>query len=77
MLPYHDSKISGSQQSFLTETAICIAEWWKKSMGYCFVPECNHVQESHTCQPFCYFLSYLQDHSLLRCRNNGKQSNMM
>ena len=31
---YHGSKISGSQQSFLTETAICIVERWKKSMGY-------------------------------------------
>ena len=31
---YHGSKISGSQQSFLTETAICIVKQWKKSMGY-------------------------------------------
>ena len=28
---YHDSRISGSQQSFLTETTICIVERWKKS----------------------------------------------
>ena len=35
---HHGSKISGSEQSFLTETAICIVERWKKSMGYRFVP---------------------------------------
>ena len=48
MSHYHGSKISGSQQSFLTDTAICIVKPWKKSMGYCFVPECNNTQESHT-----------------------------
>ena len=42
---YHCSKISGSKQSFLTETAIWIVERWKKSLGYRFVPECNHAQE--------------------------------
>ena len=31
------------------------AEWWKNSMGYRFVPECNHAQESHTCQFFRCF----------------------
>ena len=45
---YHGSKISGSKQSFLTETAICIVERWKKSMGYRPVSKCNHAQESHT-----------------------------
>lgn len=30
---YHWRKISGSQESFLAETAICIVEQWKKSMG--------------------------------------------
>ena len=49
MSGYHGSKISGSQQSFLTEMAICIVERWKKSMGYRFVPECNRAQESHSC----------------------------
>ena len=34
---YHGSKISGSQHSSLTETAICIVEPWKKSIGYCFL----------------------------------------
>ena len=24
-------------------------------MGYRFVPECNHAQESHTCQFFLFF----------------------
>ena len=46
---YHGSKISGSQQPFLTEAAICIFEQWKKSMGYRFVPECNHAQGNNTC----------------------------
>ena len=45
MSRYHDSKGSGSQQSFLRETAAFIVERWKKRMGYRFVPECNHVQE--------------------------------
>ena len=31
---YHGSKISRSQQSFLTETAICIVERGTKRMGY-------------------------------------------
>ena len=47
---YHGGKISRSQQSFLTETAICVVERRKKSLGYRFAPECNHAQESHTCQ---------------------------
>ena len=54
---YHGIKISGSQKSFLTELAIFIVEQQKKSMGYRFVPECNHTQESHTCQLFRFFLS--------------------
>ena len=49
---YHGIKISGSLQSFLTETTTCIVEQWKKSSGYRFVPECNHAKESHTCQFF-------------------------
>ena len=47
---YHGTKISWSQQSFLTETAICIVERCKKNMDYCFVPECNHANESHESQ---------------------------
>ena len=39
---------------------------WKKSMGFRFVPECNHAQESHTC---IFFLPYLRDRGLLRSRN--------
>ena len=57
MLHNHGSKISGSQLSFLIETAICVVERWKKSMDYCFVPECNHAHESHACQclhVFCH-----------------------
>ena len=47
---YYRSKISRSQQFFLTE--------------------CNHAQESHTCQFFLFFfLLYLQDYGLLRTRN--------
>ena len=48
MSRYHGSKSSGSQQSFLRETATFIVERWKKRMGYRFVPECNHAQESYT-----------------------------
>ena len=44
---YHGSKISGPRQCFSTEAAICIFERWKKSMGYFFVPECNHAQENN------------------------------
>ena len=65
---YHGSKIAQSQQSFLTETAICTVERWKKSNGYRFVPECNHEEESRTCQFFHSFLPNLQDHGLLRSR---------
>ena len=39
MSRYHASKSSGSQQSFLRETATFIVERWKKRMGYRFVPE--------------------------------------
>ena len=45
---YHGSKISGSQQALLTETATCIVERKEKRLGYRFVPGCNHAQESHT-----------------------------
>ena len=72
---YHGSKISGSQQSVMSETAICVVERWKESMGYHFVPECNQAQES--CMPnffvfvlfWFFFLPYLQDHALLSSRS--------
>ena len=51
---YHGGKISGTQQSFLTETAICTVKRWKKFTGYRLVPECNNcAQVSHTC-PFFF-----------------------
>ena len=62
------SKIAGSQQTFLTETAICIVERWKKSMGYRLVSKCNHAQESQTVMSV-FFVPYLQDHCLLRSGN--------
>ena len=52
MSGYHGNEIFGSQQSFLIGAAICIVEGWKKTMGYRFVPECNHAQESQTFQFF-------------------------
>ena len=52
---YHGSKISGSQQSFLTETVIFIVERWQKSMGSRFVPECNHAQEKSYMSTFSLF----------------------
>ena len=48
---YHGSKISGFQQYFLTEMAICIVERWKKCMGY----QWGHGQEIHTCPFFLFF----------------------
>ena len=45
----------------------------EESMAYRFVPECNRVQESHSCHFFFFFsifLPYLQDHVLLRSKNN-------
>lgn len=44
---YYGSKISGSQQFFSTEMAICIGKQWKESKGY-------RAQESHA----CWFLSF-------------------
>ena len=55
MSRYHGSKSFGSQESFLTETAIYTVKRWKKSMGYHFVPESSQAQESHTCQFFRFF----------------------
>ena len=50
---YYGSKISRSQQSFLTEAAICtyrtMEEKYKRQT---FVPECNHAQKSDICQFF-------------------------
>ena len=77
MSGYHGSKLSGSQQSFLTETAICIVEQWKKStcMSHRFVPECNRAQESHKCHVFCHncrdwtpksFITLLWDYNEVR-----------
>ena len=40
--------------TFLTETAICSVEREKKSVGYRYVPECNHTQESRACQVFSF-----------------------
>ena len=69
---YQGSKISGSQQAFLTETAICIVERQRKNMGYRFVLGCNHSQESHTFIQFLFFfLPYLKDRGLLRSTNFG------
>ena len=51
----HGIKISGSQESFLTKTTICIVEQWKKSSRYRFVPEYNHAKGSHACQFFRFF----------------------
>ena len=58
----------------MTETAICFVKRWKESMGYHFVPECNHTQKSCMLNCFVFvfvffFLPYLQDHALLRSRS--------
>ena len=54
---YHGSKVSGSEQSSLTETAICIVERCKRSMDYCFVPDCNHERKVMNLNFFVFFLS--------------------
>ena len=59
MSRYHGSKSFGSQESFLTETAIYTVKRWKKSMGYHFVPESSQAQESHTCQFFRFFFCHI------------------
>ena len=64
---YHSSKILDLIN--VTDTAACIVERWKKSMGYRFVPGCNRAQESRACQCFKFFLPYLQGRVLLRSRN--------
>ena len=57
---YHSSKILESQQSLLTDMAICLAicivERWKKSVGY----HCSWVQSctGKSCQ-FFHFLCFL------------------
>ena len=57
--------------TILTETTICIVEWWKESLGYCFVLRLiMHWKVIHLSFFFyIFFLRYLQDHSLLRSRN--------
>ena len=59
---------SGSQQPFFVKMTICSVERWKNSMGYRFVPEWNHALKSHTRHSSSFFLTYLQDHDLLRSR---------
>ena len=55
-------KISGSQPSFLTETAICIVERWMKSMGYRLFPSASVQRKVIHAHLFCFFfLSYLQE----------------
>ena len=60
-----DVRLNGRMISESQHFSVCIVERWKKSMGYRFVPACNHVQESRL------FLPYLPDHRLLRCRYHG------
>ena len=55
--------------TFFIETAICSVKRGKKSVGCCFVPECNHTQESRARQVFLFLMRHLQDHGLLRSRN--------
>ena len=65
---HHGSKISGSQQSFFAETAICIVERWKKRMGYRFVRSgIVHMKVIHVTF-FPLFLTCVQDHGLLISR---------
>ena len=72
---YHSSKILESQQSLLTDMAICLAicivERWKKSVGYhLFLGAIMH-RKVLSIFSFSLFslLQYLQEHGLLRSRN--------
>ena len=56
---HHGSKISGSEQSFLTETAICIVERCKISMDYCFVFDCNHERKVMNLNFFVFFVRHI------------------
>ena len=49
---YPGTKISWSQQSFLTESTFYIFERSKKSMGLRVVTVCKHTQECHAFQFF-------------------------
>ena len=51
-----------SAKSFFTETVICVAEQWKKRMGYCFVSESNHFNFFIF---FCHILGTTQPRSQL------------
>ena len=55
MSRYYGRKIFGFQQSFLTETAICIVERWKKEWA-------THCTGKSYMTTFSFFfLPYLQD----------------
>ena len=66
---YHSRKISGTQQSFLTEMAICtFVERSKKVwVTIFFLSAIMHRKVIHV-HFFHFFLSHWQDHSLLRSR---------
>ena len=55
MSHYRSRKISGTQQSFLTEMAICIAERWKKVwVTILFLNAIMHRKVIHV-NFFCFF----------------------
>ena len=56
---HHGSKISGSELSFLTETAIWIVERCKISMDYCFVFDCNHERKVMNLNFFVFFVRHI------------------
>lgn len=62
---YPGTKISWSQQSFLTESTIYIFERSKKSMSLRIVPGWKHTQECHACQFF-----FTAKFTVLHCRRN-------
>ena len=53
---YHSRKRSGTQQSFLTEIAICIVERWKKKVWFTilFLNAIMHRKVIHV-NFFCFF----------------------
>ena len=66
---YYGSEIFGSQQSFLTETVICIVARCKKNMDYFFVVQSCKRKSWISIFSFFFCPPYLQDHGLLRSKN--------
>ena len=66
---YHGSNICGSQQPFLTETAICIVERWKKEGATVLFQIATMHGKVIRVISFRFYPPYLRDQGLLRFRD--------